>query len=159
MNDRASLENLNDIVIPGAVAWWPLAPGWFVLAAAVMVLLVFITYRYWRKRQANRYRVLALQELSDIRRTADTAGLLQLPALLKRTALSVWPRSQVAALNGKDWHRFLDRTAATSLFTSRAGDILDRLAYGSENGVTVPDQDVETVMAAAMYWLKKHRTQ
>ena len=65
----------------------------------------------------------------------------------------------MTVLNGRDWHRFLDRTAATSLFTSRAGDILDRLAYGSENGVTVPDQDVETVMAAAMYWLKKHRTQ
>ena len=35
MNDPGSLQNLNDIVVPGPVAWWPLAPGWYLLLAVL----------------------------------------------------------------------------------------------------------------------------
>ena len=33
MNDAGSLQNLNDIVVPEPVAWWPPAPGWYEVKA------------------------------------------------------------------------------------------------------------------------------
>jgi len=97
--------------------------------------------------------------LSDIRQQADPAALQQLPALLKRAALAAWPREDVAALSGAGWHRFLDRTAATNLFSSGAGEILDQLAYVGGEGKAVGDGGVDIVMEAAEFWIERHRSE
>ena len=157
MNESASLQNLNDIVLSADVSWWPLAPGWFVLAAILLVAMVFFGIRLFRRHKNNLYRKQALRELSVIRTRADPATFYQIPSLLKRTALVVWPRQQVAAMTGTDWHRFLDQTAATQLFTSGAGEILDLLAYGGEDISAVNEQQLNTVMNASIFWLNHHR--
>ncbi len=156
MTDRFSLQNLNDIVLPDPVAWWPLAPAWYVLSAAVLLILAFFVYRRRRMQQKNRYRALAIEELSMMRGKDNATALKQLPALLKRTALTVWPRPDVAALSGTEWHVFLDRTATTDQFTSGAGEILDQLAYGVESGPALADGDVQAVMEAAVFWINNH---
>jgi hypothetical protein len=97
-----SLQNLNDIVVPAVVPWWPVAPGWYVLAGLAIALLVFFAFRALLHRKRNRYRRLALRELSDIRQQADAAALQKLPIVLKRAALSAWPRGDVAALSGME---------------------------------------------------------
>jgi hypothetical protein len=153
-----SLQNLNDIVVPATVPWWPVAPGWYVLAGLAIALLVFFAFRALLHRKRNRYRRLALRELSDIRQQADAAALQNLPVLLKRTALSAWPRGDVAALSGTEWHRFLDRTASTELFSSGAGTLLDQLAYGTEADCSSADSSLDGVLEAAEFWLRRHRT-
>ena len=157
-SDPASLQNLNDIVVPANVSWWPVASGWYVLAGFALLLLVFFGYRAIQHRKKNRYRRLALQELSDIRQQADMTALQALPIVLKRAALSAWPRGDVAALSGGEWHCFLDRTAATDLFSSGAGTLLDQLAYGGGSNRTPDDPDLDRVLAAAEFWLRRHRT-
>jgi hypothetical protein len=152
-----SLQNLNDIVMPEDVSWWPVAHGWYVLAALLIALLVFFAYRAIRQRRRNRYRRLALLELSDIRRKADAAALQKLPVVLKRTALSAWPRGDVAALTGAEWHRFLDRTASTELFCSGAGALLDQMAYGGAADGSADDSGQDRVLEAAEFWLRHHR--
>jgi len=156
-----NLQNLHDIVVPADVAWWPWAPGWYVVAGAVMVALAYFVYRKLRQVRKNRYRVLALRELAEIRQGSETAAVLQIPVLLKRAALSAWPRAEVAALSGADWHRFLDRTAATNQFSSGAGQVLDSLAYGGAEAVAAGDGKLdgklEGAIKAAEFWLKHHR--
>ena len=46
MNDSGSLQNLNDIVIPDPVAWWPPAPGWYVLAAILLIIFTLLAIRH-----------------------------------------------------------------------------------------------------------------
>ena len=158
-----NLQNLHDIVVPADVAWWPWAPGWYFVAGAVMVALAYFVYRKLRQVRKNRYRVLALRELAEIRLGSETAAVLQIPVLLKRAALSAWPRAEVAALSGADWHRFLDRTGATNRFSSGAGQVLDSLAYGGAEAVAAGDGKLdgklEGAIKAAEFWLKHHRTE
>jgi len=156
MNDAGNLQNLNDIVMPDAVPWWPLAPGWYVLAAVVAVVLAVLFIRWQQNRRRNRYRMQALHELSLIRQDGSTEALQALPALLKRTALAAWPRAEVAALSGAAWHHFLDESAAMDGFCSGAGATLDWLAYtmSAESEPAVPDR--EQVLDAAELWLKQH---
>ena len=156
--DSASLQNLNDIVMPAEVAWWPLAPGWYVLVSVVLILLAYLVYRKLQQVKKNRYRVLALRELSELRQGAGTADWLQLPSLLKRAALSAWPRNDVAALSGEDWHRFLDRTASTDQFCSGAGPVLDSLAYREAN-YAAGDRRLDELIDAIEFWLKNHRNE
>lgn len=152
MNDNASLQNLNDIVAPDAVPWWPLAPGWYVLAVITAIALAVLAVLGWRRWRRDRYRRQALAELEDIRE--DAAGSLQrLPSLLKRTALSAWPRETVASLSGQPWHAFLDNSAGMDQFRLGAGDLLDQLAYGK----SLSETEHGRLLAAAEKWLRLHR--
>ena len=159
MNDAGSLQNLNDIVLPTPVAWWPPAPGWYVLFALVLVALLVVGFLQWRRWCENRYRREALAELSAIRTNASGGSLTGLPELLKRAALSVWPREEVAALTGPDWHQFLDRTAGLEQFCCGAGEMLDRLAYSTpgSGAVELDARQSSQLLDASELWLKKHK--
>jgi hypothetical protein len=159
MNDGGSLQNLNDIVVPGPVGWWPLAPGWYVLATLALIAVLVMAVRQWRRWRQNRYRRQAMMELSSIRRSASGESLRQLPELLKRTALSAWSREKVASLNGRAWHRFLDGSAGMDRFCSGAGDILDQLAYAGVGAPLPADSELKQVLDAAELWLKQHLRQ
>lgn len=157
MSDPASLQNLHDIVVPAPVAWWPPAPGWYVLAALGAATLLVLAWRGWKSWRRNRYRRQALRELTRIRKGETGAELRQVPELLKRAALSAWPRESVASLVGPDWHRFLDETGGTDCFQFRMGPMLDRLAYAGDARETPPASESDAVLAAARDWLKQHR--
>jgi hypothetical protein len=159
MNDAGSLQNLNDIVMPGPAAWWPLAPGWYVLLAILVVAMAALAIAWRRQWLRNGYRRQAMLELSSIRATACSESPRQLPALLTRAALAAWPRGEVASLNGRAWHRFLDRSAAMDGFCSGAGDTLDQLAYAADGAPMPGDPELEQVLAAAEFWLKNHMRQ
>jgi hypothetical protein len=156
MNDTGSLQNLNDIILPGPVPWWPLAPGWYALFAILAVVLVYLSGRWWNARSRNRYRRQALAELAVIRHSQTTDALQQLPSLVKRAALAAWPREQVASLNGAAWHRFLDESAGGDQFSAGAGATLDRLAYQSNLADGPSQEDRAEVLEAAGFWLKNH---
>jgi hypothetical protein len=156
INDTGSLQNLNDIVVPGAVPWWPPATGWYVLAAIAAVGLAVLAVRWLRYRRSNRYRKQALLELALIRKNGSQEAMQQLPGLLKRAALSAWPREEVASLSGHEWHRFLDDSAATDRFSSGAGAALDRIAYASGPAATPAGPEEARVLEAAEFWLKSH---
>lgn len=154
--DPASLQNLNDIVAPGPVPWWPPAPGWYVVLLVLAVLLLWGAFRFVRGWRRDRYRREALRELKKVRVAgAGAAGLL--PVLLKRTALSAWPRAEVAALSGNEWHAFLDRTAETDRFCSGSGQRLDRLAWAS--GPALSPEAFGQALEDAAWWLKHHRVE
>jgi len=157
MSDAGNLQNLNDIVVPAAVPWWPPAPGWYVLLGVVAAVAAWLAVRYWRRRRRNRYRRQALLELSSIRNFSSGEKLRRLPALLKRAALSVWRREEVASLTGPAWHRFLDESAGTDQFCSGAGDTLDRLAYSGGGASTPAGPELRQVLDAAEFWLQNHQ--
>jgi hypothetical protein len=155
VSDPASLQNLHDIVPPAPPPWWPPAPGWYVVLAVVMVFLLWGLFRALKTWQQNRYRREALGELADIRRIgAAAAG--RLPALLKRTALSAWPRDEVASLTGSEWHAFLDRTAMTDRFSTGGGAVLERLSFSTAAAGNGGDDDFGRALEDAAFWLHKH---
>ncbi|XZE52201.1 DUF4381 domain-containing protein [Planctomycetaceae bacterium SH139] len=103
-SDPASLENLRDIAQPPPVSWWPPALGWWVLLAAIVIAAGFVALRGWRRRKARAYRRAAVRELESAQSIAEIA------ALLKRTALAAYPRSEIASLSGKTWCQWLQET-------------------------------------------------
>lgn len=143
MSDPADLSNLRDIVVPPEVAFWPPAPGWWVLMAggiAVAAILAGMAVAQYRR---NAYRRAALAAL-------DSAGPGDISTILKRTALAAWPRAEVASLTGAAWLAFLDRTARTDAFTRGSGRDLEALAFGGKG-------DNRAVLAAARTWIRRHR--
>jgi hypothetical protein len=158
--DLASLARLNDIVVPAPVVpWWPLAPGWYLLAGLLMLLAGWGLWRMLRRRRARRYRVEALAELHALRRRSvgpreAVAGIL---VLLKRTALAAYPRVQVASLNGAAWWRFLDVTGGKGRFAEGLGDLAEGVVYAQQGVDQASKSDLKRLYRAAGQWIRRHR--
>jgi hypothetical protein len=161
--DPTSLENLYDIITPPPVPWWPLAPGWHVVGAAVVLLAAWAGWRWWKHWQATAYRRTALTALRQLKaRTADEAqrapALQELPELVKRTALAAFPRQQVASLSGAAWLAFLDRTGHTDAFTRGRGQLLPVLSYDPHATSRLQAREVEELCSVVRRWIRHHAT-
>ena len=154
--DPGSLDRLHDIALPPPVSWWPPAPGWYIVGAAVLVLAgvaVWVLVARWWK---NRYRRAALRELDDIAAAPNSPiGLDRVADLVKRVALAAYPREQVASLNGEPWLEFLDASGQTDGFTCGPGRVLGGTLYSLDLLFKhdVPDPLVTTVR----HWIRHHR--
>ena len=165
--DPASLQNLNAIVLPAPVDWWPLANGWYVVFGIVLIAIGWFGYRSVQRWIANRYRRAALQKLQllakDIQGEVNRdSSLRQIPILLKRTALSAYPREQVASLTGKDWFGFLNATVRANVrnpsFTETTFVTLDKISYTRGALGEIDTQAITALLKASRQWLKHHQT-
>ncbi len=152
------LAELRDIHMPAPIEVWPPAPGWWLLAiiAALAVLAgLFWLYRRWR---SNRYRREALAELRTLMSAWQEHGddhryLTELQALLKRTALTSFPREEVASLTGEAWVAFLDHSTGTHEFSMGDAEVLIDGNYNPNAKIYV-----ENVHSIAEHWIRKHHS-
>ena len=159
MPNSDPLATLRDIQLPPPVSAWPPAPGWWLLAAlllGVLIALAWQAYRYYRRTAANR---AALRELRGLHnRYASDADARRLAAdlsqLLKRLALVKYPPPQVAPLYGEAWLTFLDRSGATLGFSKGVGRLLVVLPYQASVRETQPHQ-LYALLQLAQHWIKR----
>jgi len=144
-----ALAKLHDYYQPVQPSWVPQTIGWYVLFTLLAVFLLWLLFRTIHRWFANRYRREALRELA-------TATPDQFSALLKRTALAVWPRDKVASLSGDDWLKFLNDAAKTESFRTMPGSQIEQLAL-CQNSVSL-DQ-VQALRDIATQWIRRHRVQ
>jgi hypothetical protein len=160
-DDPASLDRLHDIVAPPPVPWWPPAPGWYWVLGFAAVLLVLGSIRFCIRWQRSAYRREALAEwehrrallAEPDRRAGALAGMAE---LLKRTALSAFPRPQVAPLTGTDWLAFLHRTGGA--ITEDSLTLLEQAVYDPAGAAATSGQKWHAAALQVRHWLKHHKT-
>ncbi len=161
-NTAANLDRLHDLIAPAPVPWWPPAPGWRWLLVFTGLLLLALAVKGFLRRQRNRYRREALAELGRIeRRLCDSgeraAALLALAELLKRTALTAFPREQVARLHGKEWFAFLDGTGETPAFSAGLGATWESSLYDPRRTAALEPKALADLAAMVRQWIKTHQ--
>lgn len=147
------MTNLVQPSAPEAVAWWPPAPGWYVLVALIIVGLLWMGWRVLRRWRANAYRREAGRLIDRI---ADRGTLNELPEILKRTALSAYPRGEVASLSGDQWLVFLDGTLGSTGFTIGSGRLFADLAFTVDGGSGLTEDETQELLGLARRWVKGH---
>ena len=63
MNPQDPLAALHPLRTPEPIGWWPLAPGWWVLLVAVVLLAALAVYLARRHYRRNAYRRVAMLQL------------------------------------------------------------------------------------------------
>jgi hypothetical protein len=144
--DPASLDRLRDIVQPGPVSWWPPAIGWWILLAAVVTALALISWRAWQSWRANAYRRAALRELQSAADVAEIADIL------KRTALAAYPRTDVAALSGASWSKWLGNKVRQDV-PAQLTDVLTQGVFGTQQ-----ESNRTELARFAATWIRDHQT-
>ena len=159
--DTASLENLHDVIVPPPAPFWPPAPGWYVLGVMVLLTIVWLTgrtiVRWWR----NRYRSVALAQLAELQelsRNADRRcdAITRAAELIKRVALTAWPRETVAPLSGRPWLDFLNRTGRGTEFSGVSARAVSEVAYCRRIGEQLSSAEVDELFAACREWIAGH---
>jgi hypothetical protein len=144
--------DLRDIHEPALPSLWPPAPGWWLLAAVLLVLLMWLARLGWRAWRRLRLRQRVLRELAALPATDDCALLVAgVSALLKRVALRRFDRERVAKLTGAGWLAFLDRTGGNGQFAEGPGRVLEQGPYAPTS-----DCDAPALRALARVWLAKN---
>lgn len=140
-------------VHPGlAPAWWPPAPGWWLLCAVVLL----VAFGLWRWLHARRRRVDALARYYDDALTQAATPVAQIAAisdLLRRAARRIDP--QADRLEGDDWLRFLDAGLKQPAFLHGPGALLRDGAYRPDADPAAVD--ALRVMARRRYldWMRR----
>ena len=122
---------LRDIHLPEAISWWPPAIGWWVLAVLIPLCL-YLTIKLYKRmtrktalKSAKKY----LKKLRDNEQLSKQEKLVALSSLMRRTAVSLYPRAEVASLAGEDWLNFLDKSISNRGFNSDTGWLLTDALY------------------------------
>lgn len=158
-----ALAGLHDVAVPEPVSLLPATPAWLVVLAVLAAALMWGALRALRRRRRNRYRREAAVALRGIEaRLASPAtregALAELPVLVKRVALQLAPREDVAALSGASWLAFLDRTWPGGAFTAGPGRLLPEIAYGGPARLAaLPQGDADALVALLRKWIAGHR--
>jgi hypothetical protein len=151
------LLQLRDIHLPGAPAFWPPAPGWWLVVAVLLALLAWLTvaalrrYRIRRQRQRVLAALASLEQKLASERTPD--ALAQISVLLRRLALMRFPRQEVAALTGRAWLRFLDASGGNGRFADGPGRVL---ATGPYQRSLPSDLDAAVFVALVREWVDRN---
>jgi len=161
--DPTSLERLHDIIVPDPVPWWPPAPGWYWVFVLLFVLVFVLVRGIVLRWLHNCYRREALAELAQQETNlADSnqraAAIATIAELLKRTALSAFPREAVASLTGSAWLAFLNQTRGRAkALPDDKGRWFERVAYGPSAAQALDETQVRELATFARSWITHHR--
>lgn len=137
--DPTNLNNLHDIVLPEAPAFWPPAQGFWMLVALVLMLALTTAWLIIQSRKRNAYRRAGLTLLESATTHYD------INAIVKRVALAAFPRNTVAHLHGNGWVNFLETTCHHNAFAS----------FGDADKSHSPSSQLRE---EARTWIRHHKT-
>ncbi|RLA25374.1 MAG: DUF4381 domain-containing protein [Gammaproteobacteria bacterium] len=125
---------LRDIHIPEAISWWPPAIGWWVLAVLIPLVLYlsYKLYKHLTRKTALKSAKKYFQILRHDEQMPKREKLVALSSLMRRTAMSLYPRTDVASLTGEDWLNFLDNSIPNRGFNSDTGWLLTDALYSQK---------------------------
>ena len=151
---------LKDIHLPEPIGWWPPAIGWWLLAVFISLLIVFLYWFYKRltRKTAIKTAKKNLAAIKENHAIDNNQKLRELSMLVRRVAISVNPRAEVASLTGRQWLGFLDKSITGMSFSEGCGQLLATAPYRN----TPPTElEISQLISLCEDWLKaqtKHKS-
>ncbi len=154
---QALIAQISDIERPPEIGLWPLAAGWWVLLAVVIIGSVVGAVALYRLIKRRGYRRSALRML---KRLGDGSGLSrsglarQLNEILKRTALAspYYRHLYIGSAHGDAWRDFL--CASSPEFPDKAKTVDNLL-----QAVYRPKAQLDAGLSIEFceFWIRQHR--
>ena len=146
--DKLPLKNIH---LPEAIGWWPPAIGWWLLLVLIPLCLVLLRFLYKRITRKTAIKD-AKKILNAIQQDSvnDYQKLCKLSVLIRRTAISHYPRTEAASLSGREWLVFFEKPMADHRFTEGVGTLLTEAPYRK----SADDVPIEELFSLCEDWLQ-----
>jgi hypothetical protein len=151
MNQGPAQLPLRDIHLPHAPSWWPPAPGWWIVAAILLAIVACAAWWRGRQRRLSRSAMTAARhELARLRSGGEPLSKVRdASSLMRRLAISVFPRRDAAGLTGEAWLHFLDAPMENAPFSRGPGRILINAPYRR----SVSEDEVRPLLDLCAGWI------
>lgn len=160
--DIPSIDQLRELPLPTPpFGYWPQTWGWLVLLVVFLALFATWAVRRYLRWRRDRYRREALALLDRLAQAMDDPShrlqaLRELPALLKRVALSMPSEERVERLGGEQWQVFLQRHSRTPLPADFARR-LALLAYAPADRLqALGEAEGRALLDTCRQWIEEH---
>lgn len=156
---------LKDLYLPDAISWWPLAPGWWILLALVVIAIFVVIYaarKYWinnkTKRQTRELLHAAFKQWQSDQN--DDLYFQQINTVLKRYCRHEFPHA--VSLSGQHWIDFLNDTSKGNrsdqkIFHGQAAQAIGEYIYRPATNDFRCDQ--QALLDSCIQWLKQVKNQ
>ena len=151
-------DTLRDIHGLDGVPWWPPAPGWWYVLAALALIPVVIGLGYWMTyhgpwlgwRSDARRKLAALRKALQQDNPREVAG--RLSELLRRIAMARSGRRVAAGLTGETWLHWLEEMDTSGFEWEKRGQVLLKAPYMPPS-MQVDRKEVAALIRAAKRWI------
>lgn len=151
---------LRDIHLPEPISWWPLAPGWWISLAVIILIIaaVYIARKIYLGKQLRRDIAAELEHIRQQYQQLENKPQLarDLSILLRRANISYYPDANIAGLTGEQWLQHLDKTndrpSADLVFQSETGKVLLSAPYLPDDAEL--DFDSGELISLCESWLR-----
>ncbi len=150
------LDQLQDIHVPESVDMWPLAWGWWVVVAAIVIALGATLVWLYKRHQFLRAQRDAIKEINALQ-SSQPNWAQQQNAILKRTASYYFNSHNVAALYGQRWQQFLIDSLKKKRSKARLTEGVAQLQQALYQPQPLHPDQFEACQKACLHWLKHAR--
>ena len=124
------LSKLRDVIYPTDPGFWPPAIGWWIVLVLVILCLIGAVYLF-RSIYLRLAESSFVKEVDALTQLQPREAIVELSILMRRIAITRFPRDSVAGLSGEDWLQFLDQSGNTDQFTTGPGRALVSAPYSN----------------------------
>jgi hypothetical protein len=152
------LEQLHDIDGLDFISAWPLATGWWVVAACVLFILLAIGFFAINKLAFKRsWKNDSLQKLflleNQLSPTTTRETLILLSEYLRRISLQQFSRKECAGLAGTCWLKWLADNDPKGFEWEKKGALLIEVPY-SPTIKTLSIEEIQSLIRAVREWVQ-----
>ncbi|MFT6406921.1 MAG: hypothetical protein ACJAQ6_000331 [Arenicella sp.] len=146
-------QQLRPPQTPEAISWWPVAPGWWIVTALLIVLISYAVIKLRQHRTKNSYRKIAMMLLdwhySEWQLQQNDGEYLQAAnSVIKRACSHIDKNSR--KLSGHDWVNYLNALCDNKLSQTTQSALGDSL-YQRQ-----PEANIDDVHQQLRAWLLEH---
>ena len=152
---EASLDNLHDVIVPNAVGFFPLAPGWYMVLLLLLGLLFHFAIQAYKYHKKSQYRREALKELTSYSQE-NKENALALLLLAKRVAIAAYERKEIAKLSDSPWWDFLEKHSKAKV-SSHAREDIAKLLY--DDAYVMESVLFDEITKFVTLWIKTHKVE
>ena len=150
---------IGELIEPAPVSFGFGAPGWYILLATfLIIILVYFLLRY-RRYLKNQYRRSALQALHSLATEGPSAHtyIFRIASLLKRVAMTSYGREGIIGLYGQKWLDYLkEKNQGIPVFSPETEEIFTRSLYLGKKA-EISGENLNELVNQSINWIKKHR--
>lgn len=152
------MDGLRDIAGLHEISWWPLAFGWWIVVACLVIALAVGVYFLYKQFQYYRsWRGRSFRTLVQLERNLDLdnlkSSLQQLSCEIRQIAMQTSSRSSCAGLTARNWLNWLQAHDPLAFHWENKGMILISDQYGPAQSYDI-DQ-IKEIISATKAWVRK----
>ncbi len=138
------------------VNWWPLAPGWWIVALIVLCFCAYAMLKY--SKRSNRFKWISLAEdelaslESDFNNSKISAqiALSRLSVLMRRSAMAAKGRQAVARATDEQWINIIADVSDEQGFGRSSAELLAQAPFKAQ---ALSDEQVIELLYNCRAWL------